>query len=99
MLRRTLAFVVVSIAARFAPAQTPDTSTRARVDRIFAAYDRTDSPGCAVGVYRDGRVAVARGYGMPDLELNVALSPQGKLSLGFFVDAGRTKHLRFDRTK
>ena len=82
MLRRTLALVVASIAARFAPAQTPDTSTRARVDRIFAAYDRTDSPGCAVGVYRDGRVALARGYGMANLELNVALSPQSVFDIG-----------------
>jgi len=54
MLRRSLSFAVLLIAARVAAAQTPDTSARARVDRVFAAYDRTDSPGCAVGVYRDG---------------------------------------------
>src|SRR6478672_3317363 len=82
MLRRILPFVVASIAARFGAAQTPDTSARARVDRIFAAYDRTDSPGCAVGVYRDGRVTLARGYGMANLELNVALSPQSVFDIG-----------------
>ena len=86
MLRRTLPFVAFSLAARFAPAQTPapaqDTSVRARVDRIFAAYDRTDSPGCAVGVYRDGHVVLARGYGMANLELNVALTPQSVLDIG-----------------
>jgi CubicO group peptidase (beta-lactamase class C family) len=84
MLRRTLAFVALSIAARLTPAsaQAPDTSTRARVDRIFAAYDRTDSPGCAVGVYRDGRGVMARGYGMANLELNVALSPQSVFDIG-----------------
>ena len=82
MLRRILPFVVASIAARFGAAQTPDTSARARVDRIFAAYDRTDSPGCAVGVFRDGRVALAHGYGMANLELNVALTPQSVLDIG-----------------
>ena len=82
MLRRSLSFAVLLIAARFAAAQAPDTSTRARVDRVFAAYDRTDSPGCAVGVYRDGHAAMARGYGMANLELNVAVSPQSVFDIG-----------------
>jgi len=84
MLRRFLPLVALPIAARFAPAQapSPDTSARGRVDRVFAAYDRTDSPGCAVGVYRDGRVAYARGYGMANLELNVALTPQSVFDIG-----------------
>ena len=82
MLRRTLPLVVVCVAARLAPAQPADTSARARVDRIFAAYDRTDSPGCAVGVYRDGRAIMARGYGMANLELNVGLSPQSVFDIG-----------------
>lgn len=34
-----------------------------RVDAVFQEYDRPDSPGCAVGVYRDGKVAYARGFG------------------------------------
>src|ERR1700751_6144636 len=82
MLRRTLPLAVALAVAHLASAQAPDTSTRARVDRIFAAYDRTDSPGCAVGVYRDGHVALARGYGMANLQLNVALSPQSVFDLG-----------------
>jgi len=82
MLRRSLSFAVLLIAARVAAAQTPDTSARARVDRVFAAYDRTDSPGCAVGVYRDGHAVLARGYGMANLELNVALSPQSVFDIG-----------------
>lgn len=63
-------------------AQSADTSVRARVDHVFAAYDRTDSPGCALGVYRDGRIAYARGYGMANLELGVALSPQSVFDIG-----------------
>src|SRR5687767_10141619 len=69
-------------------AQTPsagegaDTSAAARTDRIFAQWDRSDSPGCAVGVFRDGRIAYARGYGMANLELGVALSPQSVLDIG-----------------
>jgi CubicO group peptidase (beta-lactamase class C family) len=42
----------------------------AKIDPIFAAYARSDSkgPGCAVGVYRAGEVAYAKGYGYADLE-------------------------------
>ena len=64
------------------PSAARDTTTQARVDRIFAAWDRTDSPGCALGVYRDGRIAYARGYGMANLELGVALSPRSVFDIG-----------------
>lgn len=56
--------------------------TRARVDAVFSAYDRSDSPGCALGVYRDGALAYARGYGMADLERGLSLGPGSVLDLG-----------------
>jgi CubicO group peptidase (beta-lactamase class C family) len=45
------------------------------VDAVFSVWDRPDSPGCAVGVYHDGQVVHARGYGMASLELDVPLGP------------------------
>ncbi|HEX2206495.1 MAG TPA: serine hydrolase domain-containing protein [Longimicrobium sp.] len=54
----------------------------ARVDALFAAYDRDDSPGCAVGVYRDGEIAYARGYGLADLERRVPITPHSVFDLG-----------------
>jgi len=41
---------------------------------VFAQWDRPDSPGCALGVYQDGRIAYARGYGIADLEHNVPIT-------------------------
>jgi CubicO group peptidase (beta-lactamase class C family) len=38
------------------------------VDRIFAKWDRPDSPGCALAVIQDGRIIYERGYGMADLD-------------------------------
>ena len=64
------------------PRSSADSSVQARVDRIFAQWDRTDSPGCALGVYHNGRVEYARGYGMANLELGVALSPQSVFDIG-----------------
>lgn len=56
--------------------------TTARVDSVFRAFDRTDSPGCAVGVYQDGAIRYARGYGMASLEHDVPLSPRTVLDVG-----------------
>ena len=59
---------------------TVTTQTRATqseaVDALFAEWDSTTSPGCAVGVFLDGEIVHARGYGMASLELGVPLSPE-----------------------
>ena len=77
-------FRVASLAIRLLPcalplalfAQQPDDSTtRAQVDRVFAQWNRTDSPGCAVGVGRGGKVVYEKGYGMSNLEDDVAIRP------------------------
>src|SRR5882724_5897167 len=47
---------------------------QSEVDRIFAAFN-THTPGCAVGVAQKGVVVLKAGYGMADLERNVAITP------------------------
>ena len=59
-----------------------DGDRRAQVDAIFAEYQRTDSPGCALGVYREGAIEYARGYGMANLELGVAITPSTVFDIG-----------------
>lgn len=51
---------------------TPE--TRERIDAVFTEYDRTDGPGCAVGVARAGTLVYARGYGMGQMDHGVPLS-------------------------
>lgn len=53
-----------------------------RADSVFQRFDRTDSPGCSLGVYQDGKILYARGYGMESLEHGVALSPRSVLDVG-----------------
>lgn len=48
----------------------------AAVDSVFAAYDHTTTPGCALGVYRDGAIVYQRGYGMADLNQGVPITPE-----------------------
>jgi CubicO group peptidase (beta-lactamase class C family) len=54
----------------------------ARVDQVFAQWDRKDSPGCALSVIRDGKVAYTRGYGMADLEHDIPISPASVFYVG-----------------
>jgi len=44
------------------------------VDRVFAKWTAA-TPGCAVGVANGGRQLLAKGYGMADLEHDVAITP------------------------
>ena len=53
-----------------------------KVDQLFAAYDKTDSPGCALGIVRDGEFIYKRGYGRASLELGVPLTPQSVFYMG-----------------
>jgi CubicO group peptidase (beta-lactamase class C family) len=83
-------FCSVALIALLAPplaaqATAPDAlgaAERARVDSVFSEYDRSDAPGCALGVFRDGRISYARGYGMADLERGVRITPATLFDIG-----------------
>ena len=51
------------------------------IDSLFAPYNRTDRPGCAVGVYRAGAIAYARGYGSANLEHGIAIARRAGLTV------------------
>lgn len=51
-------------------------ATTARVDRLFAEWNKAGSPGCSVGISENGSVLYTRGYGMASVELEVPITPQ-----------------------
>jgi CubicO group peptidase (beta-lactamase class C family) len=71
------AFVAALAAALLVavPAFSED-KAQPKIDKIFAAFDKPNSPGCAVGVIRGGNFIYRKGYGMGSLELGVPLSSQ-----------------------
>ena len=73
--------MLVSASLGGALAFSADTSQQ-KVDQIFAAYDKAGSPGCALGVIREGNFIYTKGYGMGSLELGVPLSPQSVFYMG-----------------
>jgi CubicO group peptidase (beta-lactamase class C family) len=46
-----------------------------RIDSVFAMYDSRTSPGCALGVVRDGQIVYEKGYGMSDFQHGVPITP------------------------
>jgi CubicO group peptidase (beta-lactamase class C family) len=50
-------------------------NVKAQVDKVFEKWDKSDSPGCALGVYRDGQIIYKHGYGMANLNDDVAITP------------------------
>jgi CubicO group peptidase (beta-lactamase class C family) len=55
--------------------QAAEKSLTDKVDNLFAQWDKADSPGCALGVIRNGQFVYKRGYGMANLEYNIPISP------------------------
>jgi len=55
--------------------QTWSSELAAKVDKVFERMDKTTSPGCALGLVRDGRLVYARAYGMANLDHDVVLTP------------------------
>lgn len=55
---------------------------RDQVDEVFASYDHSDTPGCALGVIVNGELAYARGFGMANLDYGIAIDPRSVFRIG-----------------
>ena len=62
--------------------QTPSFPGRGSSRQVFAAWDARESPGCALGIYKDGVIVYERGYGMADLEHDVPITPETPFYIG-----------------
>jgi len=60
----------------------PQTEETDQVDKLFATWDKKDSPGAAIGIVKDGRIIYARGYGMANLEYDIPNTPESVFRIG-----------------
>lgn len=75
-----IAVIVLGTLSQF-PVAASDIQTQ-HVDQIFSAYDKPGSPGCALGVIRNGDFIYRKAYGLANLELDVPLSSQSVFYMG-----------------
>ncbi len=83
--RKATSVIVASLLLPGAPAsyaRNSDEKSAAAVDEVFGDLTKAGSPGCALGVYRDGKIVYAKGYGLANLEENVAITPQTVFDIG-----------------
>ncbi len=57
------------------------TDNTAKVDRLFAQWDKTNSPGAAVVIVKDGVVIYQHGYGSANLEYRIPITPQTRFDV------------------
>src|SRR5713226_8027182 len=77
-----LASVLLFSVSNAAAAKTADDKKAVAVDEIFMDLTKAGSPGCALGVYRDGKMIYSKGYGLANLEENVPITPQSVFDIG-----------------
>jgi CubicO group peptidase (beta-lactamase class C family) len=88
MVRRLPPLLAATVLALgFQPARAQDgkeldPATAARVDSVFAGFTAPGSPGCALGIMRDGRLVYAKGYGLASIELGVPIGPATVFDIG-----------------
>ncbi|HEX4683460.1 MAG TPA: serine hydrolase domain-containing protein [Gemmatimonadaceae bacterium] len=74
------AFAATS-AAQAASRSVPD-SVAAKIDAVYDRYSGADAPGCAVGVFQNGRIAFEKGYGSANIEYGVPITPTSPFIMG-----------------
>src|SRR6202166_4300972 len=77
-----LAAILLLWNASGAAYKNSDEKSAAAVDEVFGDLTKAGSPGCALGVYRDGKIIYAKGYGLANIEENVPITPQSVFDIG-----------------
>ena len=74
-LRAGLVAAEILLGAVGVQAQSLSPEMTAKVDKVFEKFNRTDSPGCALGIYQNGQIVYKHGYGMANLNDDVPITP------------------------
>ena len=72
---KLLLTLLLAACCLFGSAQSRSGSMQTDIDSLFKAFDRPGSPGAAVLVVKDGRIAFEKGYGMANLEYDQPITP------------------------
>ncbi len=69
----TILFFVLSTSLTFGQLET-------KIDSLFTDYN--NSPGCAIGIYSNGRVLLKKGYGIANLDYDINITPETVFDIG-----------------
>lgn len=63
-------------------ALTSEDIPRSEIDDLFSEYDRSDVPGCAVGIYQGDQTLYTGSFGMANLDHGISLSDSSAFFMG-----------------
>ncbi|MGH9792965.1 MAG: serine hydrolase domain-containing protein [Candidatus Acidiferrales bacterium] len=82
-MRRWMAVIALTaLCGSLMHAQGEDAALHKKVDAVFADYDKPDSPGCALGVIREGALIYTQGYGRANLEHALPITAKTVFDIG-----------------
>ena len=73
---RSTALICLLALVPLAAQETAKPDPHEQTDKVFAKWDSTVTPGCALSVIKDGHVIYKRGYGMADLDHDVPITTE-----------------------
>jgi CubicO group peptidase (beta-lactamase class C family) len=78
---RTVVLAVTTILLSSGNALAVPDSMIPKIDALFADFNRPDAPGASVTVIHDGKVLLAKGYGLADVEEKIPRTPETNFRL------------------
>ena len=52
------------------------------IDSLFLEWNKPETPGCAIGIVKDGELIYSNGYGIADLEHDIEITPSSVFYIG-----------------
>src|SRR6056297_2075185 len=52
------------------------------IDSLFLEWNKPETPGCAIGIVKDGKLIYSKGYGIADLEHDIEITPSSVFYIG-----------------
>src|SRR5207302_723445 len=53
-----------------------------KIDSVYGRFASADAPGCALGVFQNGKIVLAKGYGSANLEYGVPITAKTPFIMG-----------------
>jgi CubicO group peptidase (beta-lactamase class C family) len=71
-------FIVIAFYTNFliAAGEKDEKFLTAEVDKLFAQWDKPDTPGAAIAITKKGKVVYLKGYGCANLEYGIPITPE-----------------------
>ena len=62
-------------------AQSLPLKAKSKIDSLFTDHDNLESPGYAIGIVKNGKALLKKGYGAANLEYNIPITEETTFSL------------------